>query len=121
LDNVAPGEPVAGVLFDLGVSSRQFDEPARGFSYRFDAPLDMRMDPGEAVTAADVVNNTAEDDLARLFTANGETRFARRIARSIVAARPVTTTGQLAEIVRYAIPAAARHRGGHPARRFALP
>jgi len=117
LAETAPGEPVSGVLFDLGVSSRQFDEAARGFSYRYDAPLDMRMDPAEAVTAADIVNNTAEADLARLFADNGESRFARRIARAVVAARPVATTGQLAEIVRYAIPAAARQRGGHPAKR----
>jgi 16S rRNA (cytosine1402-N4)-methyltransferase len=117
LAEVAPGEPVSGVLFDLGVSSWQFDEAGRGFSYRFDAPLDMRMDPGDGVTAADIVNNSAEGDLARLFAENGEQRFARRIARAVVAARPVTTTAQLAEVVRYAIPAAARHRGGHPAKR----
>jgi 16S rRNA (cytosine1402-N4)-methyltransferase len=117
LAEVAPGEPVSGVLFDLGVSSWQFDEAGRGFSYRFDAPLDMRMDPGDGVTAADIVNNTAEADLARLFAENGEQRFARRIARAVVAARPVTTTAQLAEVVRYAIPAAARHGGGHPAKR----
>ncbi|HXY46102.1 MAG TPA: 16S rRNA (cytosine(1402)-N(4))-methyltransferase RsmH, partial [Acidimicrobiales bacterium] len=117
LSEIAPGEPVAGVLFDLGVSSRQFDDAGRGFSYRFDAPLDMRMDPAQPVTAADVVNGTAEADLARLFAENGESRFARRIARAVVVARPVTTTGQLAEIVRAAIPAAARHRGGHPAKR----
>jgi 16S rRNA (cytosine1402-N4)-methyltransferase len=113
----APGEPVSGVLFDLGVSSWQFDEAGRGFSYRFDAPLDMRMDPGDPVTAADIVNNSGEADLARLFADNGESRFARRIAKAVVGARPVTTTAQLAEIVRYAIPAAARHRGGHPAKR----
>lgn len=117
LADVAAGEPVSGVLFDLGVSSRQFDEAGRGFSYRFDAPLDMRMDPTEGVTAADVVNNAAEDDLARLFADNGEGRFARRIARAVVGARPVTTTTQLADIVRAAIPGPARHGGGHPAKR----
>jgi 16S rRNA (cytosine1402-N4)-methyltransferase len=117
LADVAAGEPVSGVLFDLGVSSRQFDEAGRGFSYRFDAPLDMRMDPTEGVTAADVVNNAAEADLARLFADNGEGRFARRIARAVVGARPVTTTTQLADIVRAAIPGAARHGGGHPAKR----
>ncbi|MGO8876304.1 MAG: 16S rRNA (cytosine(1402)-N(4))-methyltransferase RsmH [Acidimicrobiales bacterium] len=117
LAEIASGEPVSGGLFDLGVSSRQFDEAGRGFSYRFDAPLDMRMDPSEGVTAAEVVNNTAEADLARLFAGNGEARFARRIARAVVNARPLTTTQQLAEVVRYAIPAAARHRGGHPAKR----
>ena len=117
LDEIAPREPVSGVLFDLGVSSRQFDEPSRGFSYRFDGPLDMRMDRGEGLTAAELVNSMAEDDLARLFAASGEVRFAHRIARAVVGARPVTTTLQLAEIVRYSIPSAARNRGGHPARR----
>jgi 16S rRNA (cytosine1402-N4)-methyltransferase len=75
------------------------------------------MDPTEGVTAADVVNNAAEDDLARLFADNGEGRFARRIARAVVGARPVTTTTQLADIVRAAIPGPARHGGGHPAKR----
>jgi 16S rRNA (cytosine1402-N4)-methyltransferase len=117
LSDEAPGEPVAGVLFDLGVSSRQLDEAARGFSYRFDAPLDMRMDPGDEGTAADVVNTWDERDLSELFADNGEARFARRIVRAIVAARPVRTTAQLAEIVRGAIPAAARQRAGHPAKR----
>ncbi len=117
LDDIAPGEPVSGILFDLGVSSRQFDEPSRGFSYRFDGPLDMRMDRGEGATAAELVNSMAEDDLARLFAESGEVRFAHRIARAVVGARPVTTTLQLAQIVRYSIPAAARNRGGHPARR----
>ena len=109
--------PVSGVLFDLGVSSPQFDEPLRGFSYRRDAPLDMRMDPSRPVTAAELVNTIEERDLVRLLAEHGEGRFARRIARAIVAARPVRTTGELAEIVRTAIPAAARRTGGHPARR----
>jgi 16S rRNA (cytosine1402-N4)-methyltransferase len=109
--------PVTGVLFDLGVSSAQLDDGSRGFSYRQDAPLDMRMDPTESRTAAEVVNGLPEADLARLIAANGEARFARRIAGAIVAARPLATTGQLAEVVRDAIPAAARRRGGHPARR----
>jgi 16S rRNA (cytosine1402-N4)-methyltransferase len=117
LSEEAPGEPVSGVLFDLGVSSRQLDAAGRGFSYRFDAPLDMRMDPGDIATAADIVNTWRERDLSELFAENGEVRFARRIVRAIVAARPVGTTAQLAEIVRSAIPAAARHRGGHPAKR----
>ncbi len=104
-------------LFDLGVSSPQLDVAERGFSYRRDAVLDMRMDPTSGRTAADVVNEYAEDELVELFTDNGEGRFARRIARAIVAARPLTTTGQLADVVRAAIPAATRRTGGHPARR----
>jgi 16S rRNA (cytosine1402-N4)-methyltransferase len=113
----AADEPVAGVLFDLGVSSWQFDEAERGFSYRFDAPLDMRMDPSSGSTAADLVNEWSEDGLAELFVENGESRFARRIARSIVAARPVNSTTELADLVRASLPGAARHRGGHPAKR----
>jgi 16S rRNA (cytosine1402-N4)-methyltransferase len=108
---------LSGVLFDLGVSSPQLDVAERGFSYRRDAVLDMRMDPTSGLTAADVVNDYGEDQLVELFTDNGEGRFARRIARSIVAARPLVTTGQLADVVRTAIPAATRRTGGHPARR----
>jgi 16S rRNA (cytosine1402-N4)-methyltransferase len=108
---------VSGVLFDLGVSSPQLDRPERGFSYRADAPLDMRMDPDVGPTASDVVNTMPEADLARLFAANGEGRFARRIARAVVAARPISTTGALADVVRSALPAAVRRQGGHPARR----
>jgi 16S rRNA (cytosine1402-N4)-methyltransferase len=108
---------LSGVLFDLGVSSMQLDTPQRGFSYWHDAPLDMRMDPTAGATASDVANAWDEDELARLFAANGEGRFARRIAQAVVRARPVSTTGQLAEVVRGAIPAAARRHGGHPARR----
>jgi 16S rRNA (cytosine1402-N4)-methyltransferase len=108
---------LSGALFDLGVSSVQLDVADRGFSYRADAPLDMRMDPDQSVTAADVVNGYREADLVRLLVANGEGRWARRIVRAIVAARPLTTTGQLAEVVRSAIPAAVRRTGGHPARR----
>ncbi|HLN43374.1 MAG TPA: 16S rRNA (cytosine(1402)-N(4))-methyltransferase RsmH [Acidimicrobiales bacterium] len=107
----------SGVLFDLGVSSAQLDRPERGFSYRADAPLDMRMDRAEGPTAADLANTMSEVDLARLFAANGEGRFASRIARAVVAARPVTTTGALADVVRSALPAAVRRQGGHPARR----
>lgn len=109
--------PVSGVLFDLGVSSPQLDRAARGFSYRHDAPLDMRMDQRQARTAADVVNETDEQELAGILRAFGDERFARRIAKAIVAARPVETTGQLAELVRDAIPAPARRTGGHPAKR----
>jgi 16S rRNA (cytosine1402-N4)-methyltransferase len=110
-------EPVTGALFDLGVSSPQLDRPDRGFSYRHDAPLDMRMDVRRSRTAADIVNDTDERDLAALLRAFGDERFAGRIAKAIVAARPIATTGQLAEVVRDAIPAPARRTGGHPAKR----
>lgn len=110
-------DEVAGVLFDLGVSSPQLDRPERGFSYRADAPLDMRMDPGQARSADDVVNTYDERELASVLARYGDERYARRIARAIVAARPVRTTAQLAGIVRDAIPAPARRRGGHPAKR----
>lgn len=110
-------DQVSGVLFDLGVSSPQLDTAERGFSYRHDGPLDMRMDPTSGPSAADIVNTWSVDDLSRLFAANGEGRFATRIARAVVAARPFATTGQFAETVRAAIPAAARRSGGHPARR----
>jgi 16S rRNA (cytosine1402-N4)-methyltransferase len=114
----SPGRhPLSGVLFDLGVSSPQLDVPGRGFSYRRDAVLDMRMDPTTGRTAADIVNQYDEEALVEIFADNGEGRFARRIARAIVAARPLTTTGQLADVVREAIPAATRRTGGHPARR----
>jgi 16S rRNA (cytosine1402-N4)-methyltransferase len=110
-------ELLSGVLFDLGVSSPQLDRPERGFSHRGDGPLDMRMDPDEPRSAADVVNRLPEADLAQLLRTYGDERHAGRIARAIVAARPITTTGQLATVVRDAIPAPARRRGGHPARR----
>jgi len=113
---VGPGS-LSGALFDLGVSSVQLDRAARGFSYRQDALLDMRMDPGTARSAADLVNTLPEPELAHLFAEHGEGRFARRIARAVVAARPLTTTTALAEVVREAIPAATRRQGGHPARR----
>jgi 16S rRNA (cytosine1402-N4)-methyltransferase len=113
----ALGLPVVGVLFDLGVSSWQLDEPGRGFAYRVDAPLDMRMDRSQAKSARDVVNGYEEAELARVIARYGEERFARRIARAIVAHRPVETTATLAEVVRDAIPAAARRTGPHPARR----
>ena len=113
---IGPGE-LSGVLFDLGVSSPQLDQAERGFSYRLDGPLDMRMNVSEGQRAADVVNGWSEDALTGLFAANGETRFARRIARAVVASRPLETTTQLAEVVRTAIPAATRRHGGHPARR----
>jgi len=112
------GRRVAGVLFDLGVSSAQLDRAERGFSYRLEGPLDMRMGPqASGPTAGDLVNGLDAAELARLFAANGEGRFARRIAGAIVAARPLSTTTELAEVVRRAIPAATRRTGGHPARR----
>jgi len=117
LDRLGVGR-LSGALFDLGVSSPQFDRPERGFSYRSDGPLDMRMDPHQPRTAADVVNESSETELARMFAANGEVRFARRIARAVIAARPLVTTRQLADVVRSAIPAPARRTGGHPARRI---
>jgi 16S rRNA (cytosine1402-N4)-methyltransferase len=110
-------DEVSGVLFDLGVSSPQLDDPERGFSYREPGPLDMRMGPDARRSAADVVNTYDEAELARLFADSGERRFARRIAKAVVAARPLATTSELAEVVRGAIPAAARRTGGHPARR----
>ena len=109
--------PLSGVLFDLGVSSPQLDRPERGFSYRADAPLDMRMDPDQPFTAADVVNGYEERALAGLLRRNGDEAHAARIARAIVRSRPIATTGELAGVVRDAIPAAARRRGGHPAKR----
>ena len=87
---------VSGVLFDLGVSSMQLDDPERGFSYRGEGPLDMRADRRQPTTAADILNGYDEVSLARVLARHGEERFARRIARAIVAARPLATTGQLA-------------------------
>jgi 16S rRNA (cytosine1402-N4)-methyltransferase len=113
----AASQPIVGVLFDLGVSSPQFDEADRGFSYRHDAPLDMRMDRDEGPTAAEIVNGTDEHQLAAILRRNADERFAARIARAVVAARPIHTTGQLADVVISAIPAPARRRGGHPAKR----
>jgi 16S rRNA (cytosine1402-N4)-methyltransferase len=107
---------LSGVLFDLGVSSPQLDQGERGFSFRHDGPLDMRMDPNGPVTAADLVNGLPEESLTSLFRQNGEGRMSRRLARAIVGARPVTSTRQLAEVVAAAVPPAARRRG-HPARR----
>jgi 16S rRNA (cytosine1402-N4)-methyltransferase len=112
---------VNGFLFDLGVSSPQLDIAERGFSYRTDAPLDMRMDStAGGITAADVVNSYQESDLARVIREYGEERWASRIAAFIVAARarrPVTTTFELVDIIKSAVPAAARKDGPHPARR----
>ncbi|MGZ4678050.1 MAG: 16S rRNA (cytosine(1402)-N(4))-methyltransferase RsmH [Acidimicrobiia bacterium] len=111
------GEAIVGVLFDLGVSSPQLDRAERGFSYWTDAPLDMRMDIRQELTAAEVLNTYPEAELAGILAELGEERFARRIAAEIVRRRPLETTGDLVEAVKTAIPAPARRRGGHPARR----
>jgi 16S rRNA (cytosine1402-N4)-methyltransferase len=108
---------VQGALFDLGVSSLQLDAADRGFAYAQDAPLDMRMDPGQPLTAETVVNTYPERQLARILRQYGEERFAARIAAAIVRERPIGSTLRLAELVREAIPAAARRTGGHPAKR----
>ena len=108
---------LSGAIFDLGVSSPQLDRGERGFSYRNDGPLDMRMDPDSDLTAADIVNGYAESRLAEVIGTYGDERFAARIARAIVSARPIETTAELATIIRDAIPAPARRRGGHPAKR----
>lgn len=110
-------DSVSGVLFDLGVSSPQLDRGDRGFSYRHDGPLDMRMDSDQQWSAADVVNGYSEADLRRTIKQYGDERFASRIARAICAARPIQTTSELAATVTAAIPAAARRTGGHPAKR----
>jgi len=106
-----------GALFDLGVSSLQLDDDARGFAYSRDTPLDMRMDPTSSRTAAEVVNTYPVADLARVLRVYGEERFARRIAEAIVRERPLATSARLAELVRDAVPAATRRTGGHPAKR----
>jgi 16S rRNA (cytosine1402-N4)-methyltransferase len=108
---------ISGALFDLGVSSPQLDRGDRGFSYRHDGPLDMRMDADQTWSADDVVNGYSESDLARIIKRYGDERFATRIARAICAARPIQTTSELAAVVTSAIPAAARRTGGHPAKR----
>ncbi len=108
---------ISGFLLDLGVSSPQLDRPERGFSYRAAGPLDMRMDPTSGRSADALVNELPEAELASILSRYGDERFATRIARAIVAARPVADTARLAEIVRDAIPAPARRTGGHPAKR----
>ena len=113
----AGDESVVAVLFDLGVSSPQVDRADRGFSYSQDAPLDMRMDRSQSVTAADVVNTYPVERLTSVLYDYGDERFAGRIANAIVAARPLTSTAQLVDVIRSAIPAPARRRGGHPAKR----
>lgn len=109
-----------GVLFDLGVSSHQLDEGDRGFSYMHDAPLDMRMNPQDKVTAENLVNELEEQELARIIKEYGEERWAKRIARFIVENRQskrIGTTGELVGIIKKAVPAGARREGPHPAKR----
>lgn len=111
---------VDGLLYDLGVSSPQLDNPDRGFSYHHDAPLDMRMDHDGSLSAYEVINNWPYEKLVRIFFQYGEERFSKQIARKIETARqvgPIRTTGQLVELIKDAIPAPARRKGGHPAKR----
>ncbi|WP_114571166.1 16S rRNA (cytosine(1402)-N(4))-methyltransferase RsmH [Exiguobacterium flavidum] len=111
---------VDGILFDLGVSSPQLDEGERGFSYNHDARLDMRMDQSSPLSAYEVVNEWDYNDLVRIFFTYGEEKFSKQIARKIERARethPIETTFELVELIKDAIPAAARRKGGHPAKR----
>ncbi len=112
-------ERVDGIVLDLGVSSYQLDSAGRGFTYREDAPLDMRMDQRQAGTARTIVNEYSEQELFRVIRDYGEDKFAKNIAKHIAAARakPIETTGELTEIIRGAIPAKVRMNGGHPAKK----
>ena len=113
-------DKVNGILLDLGVSSYQLDEASRGFTYREDVPLDMRMDQRNPTTAADIVNGYSEMELFHIIRDYGEDNFAKNIAKHIVKARaekPIETTGELSEIIKAAIPAKVRATGGHPAKR----
>ena len=119
LAELAP-EGVDGVFFDLGVSSPQLDWGERGFSYNIDAPLDMRMNQDSPLTAEEIVNTYSQRELTKIIASYGEERWASRIAKFIVEARQrkrIETTGQLVELILAAIPAGARRKGGHPARR----
>jgi len=116
LDDAGVSE-ISGFLMDLGVSSPQLDHADRGFSYRNDGPLDMRMDRSRALTAADVVNGYDLGELIDVLRSYGDERHAPRIARAILAHRPISGTTQLAEVIRDAVPAAARRAPGHPAKR----
>ena len=113
-------EKIDGMILDLGVSSYQFDTRERGFSYRFDSPLDMRMDTRQSFSAKEIVNGYSEMELYHVIRDYGEDKFAKNIAKHIVMARkkkPVETTGELCEIIKAAIPAKIRAEGGHPAKR----
>ena len=124
MDKLLLSAEVPGVdafLFDLGVSSVQIDTPSRGFSFKEDSPLDMRMDPGQqTLTAAEIINTYNAADLARIIRTNSDERWAARIAQFVVRERqhgPIETSGQLVDIIKAAIPASARRAGGHPAKR----
>jgi 16S rRNA (cytosine1402-N4)-methyltransferase len=121
LDQLAEnGVQADAILLDLGVSSMQLDRPERGFSYAVDAPLDMRMDPTDELSAADIVSEYSERELTSIFRRYGEERYAKQIARAIVRRRkkePIERTGELVEVIRSAIPAPARFGDGHPAKR----
>ncbi len=111
---------VDGILLDLGVSSFHFDDASRGFSYRFDAPLDMRMDPSAGTTAREIVNTYSQKALKKILYDYGEERFAPLIAKNIVKRRkerPIETTGELVEVIKSSIPRKKLHGGGHPAKR----
>lgn len=111
---------IDGAVYDLGVSSPQFDVAQRGFSYKLEAPLDMRMDQGQALTAKQIVNEWSFNDLVRIFSRYGEEKFAKSIARKIEKQRqfqPIQTTTELVEVIKAGIPARARRTGGHPAKR----
>jgi len=113
-------DKIDGVLLDIGVSSYQFDNPERGFSYRFDAPLDMRMDQNLEISARDIVNNYSESEITRIIKEYGEEKWAARIAKFIVDERKnkeIETTFELVETIKKAIPAGARRNGPHPAKR----
>lgn len=113
-------EQVDGIIFDLGVSSPQLDDGDRGFSYRYDAKLDMRMDQSREISAYEIVNNWPYEDLVRIMFVYGEEKFAKQIARQIEAAREqgaIETTFELVELIKAGIPAPARRTGGHPAKR----
>lgn len=113
-------DKIDGVLLDIGVSSYQFDNPERGFSYRFDAPLDMRMDQDLEISAKDIVNTYSESEITRIIKDYGEEKWASRIAKFVVEERKkkdIETTFELVEIIKNAIPASARRNGPHPAKR----
>ena len=112
-------EKVDGILLDIGVSSPQFDNPERGFSYRYDTRLDMRMDQSQSLDAYKIVNEYAFNDLVRILRKNGEEKFAKEIARAIEKQRlisPIETTGQLVEVIKSALPAKVLSKKGHPAK-----
>ncbi len=120
LDSILAGRQADGVLIDLGVSSYQLDTPERGFSYRFDAPLDMRMNPNDPTSAKDIINSYSEAELADIIFKYGEERFSRRIASGIIRHRetaPIETTFQLSDIIAESIPSKFREKNSHPAKR----